>query len=89
MLQVSILKKGDRVINVWSDENGLRVAVERKGDVHVLTVDQEPGGGFPKLNQSKTLVIGTGESTVSLSVPLNPSGGKRRTKDDTITVTSF
>ena len=59
---VKILKKGDKVLNVWpSDDNGLCIAVLQKNDeVYICSIVQDEKG-LPRLEQSPAIKITYGD----------------------------
>ena len=96
-ISIKILKKGDQVLNVWSDETGKYVAVKREtGEVYVYSVTLDENHA-PRINQSSSFIITFGDGEIEATIPVSvenideESQGNQRLSinDESVKVTTF
>ena len=67
--KVTILESGDQVVNIWKDENGTRIAVQRGDqDVYVYCIQLDESK-FPRIEDDLTWMITQGSGEIEISAP--------------------
>ena len=60
-LTIRILKKGDKVLNVWHSDNRLHIAIKKsKGEIFIHQVERDENGQ-PRVSTTPKIIITYGE----------------------------
>jgi hypothetical protein len=96
-ISIKILREGDQVLNVWSNETGTYVAVKReKGEVYVYSVTLDENQA-PRIDQRSSFIITFGDGEIEATIPVSveqvahESQGNQTlsTNDESIKMTTF
>ncbi len=96
-ISIKILREGDQVLNVWSNETGNYVAVKREnGEVYVYSVTLDENQ-VPRINPSSSFIITFGDGEIEATIPVSvekiddESQGNQRLpiNDESVKVTTF
>jgi len=96
-ISIKILRQGDQVLNVWSNETATYVAVKREnGEVYVYCVTLDDNHA-PRIDQSSSFIITFGDGEIEATIPVSgenvddKSRANQRlsTNDESIKVTTF
>ncbi|MEP1079260.1 hypothetical protein NDI52_28015 [Leptolyngbya sp. PL-A3] len=72
-VKAGILKKGDDVINVWSQGEGISVAVKQKnGEVCIHSISPDENGNM-RVDKDASLLITFGNGEVQTSTSVTPN----------------
>lgn len=95
-ISIKVLKEGDQVLNVWSNNSVTHFSVKSKnGEVYVYSVILDENH-VPRIDQSSSFIITFGEGEIEATIPVSvenvdESQGNQRlsTNDESIKVTTF
>jgi hypothetical protein len=96
-ISIKILRQGDQVLNVWSNETGTYVAVKREnGEVYVYCVTLDDNQA-PRIDQSSSFIITFGDGEIEATIPVSVenvddkirANQRLSTNDESIKVTTF
>lgn len=92
-VDMKILKKGDEVLNVWSNGANICVAIKQKnGEVRIYSIAPDENG-IMRINKDDSLTITFGDGQIQSSISVTAHEGdketERQTNNNTVEVIAF